>query len=68
MKSAEKYLRSAYEKMKDPEVAIHLVKVLSTVGQHQEAYTILDDMIVKHPDNELLLKAQADLDALVSLH
>ena len=59
LKDAEKYLRLAYQKLKDPEVASHLVEVLTKQGQQEEASTLLTEMLKKHPKNKKLIKAQA---------
>ncbi|MCK5726145.1 MAG: hypothetical protein KAH22_04880 [Thiotrichaceae bacterium] len=64
LENATKYLRSAYEKMKDPEVATHLITVLSKISKYKEATVVLDEMLEKHPSNQLLVKAKADLGAL----
>ncbi len=59
LKDAEKYLRLAYQKLKDPEVASHLVEVLTKQGQQEEASNLLAEMLKKHPKNKKLIKAQA---------
>ncbi len=50
------YLRKAYEKMKDQEVAAHLGEVLWTVGKQDEAKTIWNEALVRQPDGESLQK------------
>ncbi len=47
-------LTRAYEMLKDPEVASHIVEVLSKLGRHDEARQALADAEVRFPDNELL--------------
>lgn len=59
LKDAEKYLRLAYQKLKDPEVASHLVEVLVKQGQQKEAASLLVEMLKKHPKNKKLIETQA---------
>ncbi len=59
LQDAERYLRIAYQKLQDPEVASHLVEVLSKQGQQEEAAKLLKEMLEKHPKNKLLIEAQA---------
>lgn len=47
-------LNRAYESMKDPEVAAHIVEVLWKLDRSDEAKTVLEDAEVMFPDNELL--------------
>ncbi len=54
LEGAEKWLRQAFEKMEDPEVASHLIEVLSARGKRDEARQILQDMLVKYPEDKLL--------------
>lgn len=56
---AEHYLRLAYQKLQDPEVASHLIEVLSKQGHLQEAKKLLEEMLQQYPGNDKLLKAQA---------
>lgn len=58
---AEEWLRKAYNQLKDPEVASHLVEALSANGKTAEAKTILQDMLGKFPDDELLKKVKEKL-------
>jgi len=58
---AEKLLRRAYKKLPDPEVASHLIEVLSKTGQVAEAEKMLSDMLKKHPNDENLAKVQKKL-------
>ncbi len=61
---AEKWLRKAYAGLHDPEVAGHLVEVLSAGGKSAEAKGILQDMLGKFPDDETLMSLK---DKLVNL-
>lgn len=61
---AEKWLRKAYAGLHDPEVAGHLVEVLSIGGKSAEAKGILQDMLGKFPDDEKLISLK---DKLVNL-
>jgi tetratricopeptide (TPR) repeat protein len=54
VKKAESYLRKAYEELKTPEVASHLIAVLSKLEKNKEAKEILNVMIKKHPNNASL--------------
>ncbi len=58
---AEKYLREAFEKMPDPEVASHLVDVLSERGKKDEAGKILKEMLAEYPDDERLVEVKERL-------
>lgn len=51
---AEVLLLKAYEAMPDPEIASHLIEVLSVQGKLDEARKILKEMLAKHPDDKLL--------------
>ncbi len=61
LKGAERYLRIAYQKLQDPEVASHLVEVLSKQGQQEEANKLLTEMLKKHPENKQLIEIKAVL-------
>lgn len=58
---AEKWLRKAYANLHDPEVAGHLVEVLSVAGKSKEAKGILHDMLSKFPDDENLISLKEKL-------
>lgn len=49
------FLETAYEKLRDPEVAAHIVEVLWTLGRHDEAVAALEEAELLFPDSELLL-------------
>jgi len=51
-------LMRAYEMLKDPEVASHIVEVLSKLGRHDEARQALADAEALFPDNELLQRTR----------
>lgn len=53
-KEALDYLRRAFEKIQDVEVAAHLGELLWVTGQQQEAQKILQDALKKHPGNKYL--------------
>ncbi|HSO99834.1 MAG TPA: tetratricopeptide repeat protein, partial [Thioalkalivibrio sp.] len=55
---AETYLRRAYEKMYDPEIASNLASLLWDQGQRQEARGVLDDALEQDPDHERLLRVK----------
>ena len=52
---AEKYLRMAFKKMPDPEVASHLIEVLDKQGKKDEAQKILQEMLAEYPDDKMLV-------------
>ncbi|WGZ93024.1 MAG: tetratricopeptide repeat protein [Candidatus Thiothrix putei] len=58
---AETWLRKAYTQLQDPEVASHLIEVLAVRGNKAEAQAILDTMLSKFPDDNLLLKVKEKL-------
>ncbi len=47
-------LQRAYDRMKDPEVASHIVEVLAGLDRHDEAIEILERAQKQDPDSELL--------------
>lgn len=49
------YLRKAFNKQKENEIAAHLVEVLWALGQKDEAKDIFDEAIKTAPDDEYLL-------------
>jgi tetratricopeptide (TPR) repeat protein len=55
---ALKYLRSAYEKQPESEIAAHLAEILWSLGDKEEAKNVFDKAIKKSPDDEYLLKIQ----------
>jgi tetratricopeptide (TPR) repeat protein len=62
---AEKYLRDAFEKMPDPEVASHLIEVLSQQGKKEEAAKLLKEMLTEYPDDKRLVEVKERLVELV---
>jgi tetratricopeptide (TPR) repeat protein len=47
-------LQRAYDRMKDPEVASHIVEVLAELDRHDEAIEVLESAEKQDLDNELL--------------
>ncbi len=58
---AEKQLRQAFGKMRDPEVASHLIEVLSRLGKLAEAQKLLQDMLTEYPDDKMLVDVKERL-------
>jgi len=52
-------LRRAYDSLKDPEVAAHIVEVLWKLDRLDEAQKVLEDAELLFPDNELLENIRA---------
>ena len=48
------FLETAYEKLRDPEVAAHIVEVLWMLERYEEAATTLENAELLFPDNVLL--------------
>jgi Flp pilus assembly protein TadD len=57
--SALKYLRKAYELVRDPEIAAHLGEVLWESGQRQEAKKVWNNALRKDPNQDDLKKIKA---------
>lgn len=53
---AEEYLRRALSLVDDPEVAAHLGEVLWQAGKQEEARTVWQQALAKHPEHKTLLK------------
>jgi len=47
-------LQRAYESLRDPEVAAHIVEVLGSMGRRDEALAVLEDAEQQDPDSKLL--------------
>jgi len=62
IKKAENYLRKAFRRLKTPEVASHLIAVLSETKKYQEARMIFNAMIKKYPNNASLDDVRSDLE------
>lgn len=58
MQNAEKYLRQAYEKRADIEIAAHLIELLAKKGAREEAKILLQDMLEKNPGDKILLRVK----------
>lgn len=54
VEEAESWLRKAYNELQEPEIASHLIEVLSEQGKTAEAKSILDEMLEAFPDDEML--------------
>lgn len=61
MDESLKYLRDAYTKQKEGEIAAHLVEVLWTIGSKGEAKEIYQQAIIDTPDNKYLIKVKQRL-------
>jgi tetratricopeptide (TPR) repeat protein len=53
------FLEEAYEKLRDPEVAAHIVQVLLSLDRPEDAGRMLQEAEVLFPDSELLKKLRA---------
>ncbi|WP_432470948.1 tetratricopeptide repeat protein [Amphritea sp. HPY] len=51
------YLEKAYDAFPDPEVSSHLIRVYIAAGQLLKARSLLEQELLKHPDNEYLSEA-----------
>lgn len=60
---AIRYLIQAYNAFPDPEVSGHLIQAYHAAGQQQKALELLQEELIKHPDNEFLLEAATAIDA-----
>lgn len=58
LKQAETWLRKAYDGMKEPEIASHLIEVLLELGKAAKAKSILEEMLEQFPEDEMLMKAK----------
>jgi len=54
---ALRYLRRAFEKLQDVEIATHLMELLWVTGQKQEAREVLQGALKQHPENKYLRQA-----------
>jgi tetratricopeptide (TPR) repeat protein len=52
------HLERAYETLRDPEVAGHIVVVLLSLERSEEARKALDEALVLFPESEILRKLQ----------
>lgn len=64
--SALDYLRRAYERNQDPEIAAHLGEVLWAMDKRDEAKSIWRQIIKKHPDDEHAQKIRQRFQYLLS--
>jgi tetratricopeptide (TPR) repeat protein len=58
---AEGLLRKAYAQLHEPEIASHLVEVLSARNKAAEAKAILQDILSKFPNDQTLIKLKEKL-------
>lgn len=58
---AERHLRGAYSRRKDPEIGVHLAEVLWGAGKREEARTILRAVRKSDPGNAVLRRTLARL-------
>lgn len=61
---AETWLRKAYDSLQEPEIASHLIEVLSLRGNVAEAKTILQQMLEKFPDDPMLVAVKQKITSL----
>jgi tetratricopeptide (TPR) repeat protein len=62
LKEAEDFLRRAYGKFKDGEIAAHLGEVLWAQGRKDEARAVWSAQLEKQPDSDILKKTMQRLD------
>lgn len=55
------FLQQAYKLFPDPEVSAHLIQAYQTSGQPQRAQELLQQELLKHPDNEFLMDAATSI-------
>jgi tetratricopeptide (TPR) repeat protein len=53
---ALEFLRRAYEKQPENEIAAHIAEVLWSIGEQKEAKELFDSVYKKSPDDEYLLE------------
>lgn len=63
-KSAEEWLRKAYDKMPDPEIGAHLVEVLSVNSKIDEARKLFKEMLARYPEDKQLADVKQRVAAL----
>ena len=51
---ALEYLQNAYQKLRDPEIAGHVIEVLWVMGRHGEAITTIDKAQILFPESKIL--------------
>ena len=59
---ALRYLRQAFDKLQDAEIAAHLGEVLWTLGDKEEARRIWRDALEAHPESAYLQEVVRRLD------
>ena len=58
LEQAELQLKKAYSQNNDPEIASHLIEVLSQKGNKEEALAIFKEMIEQYPDDDQLKRVK----------
>lgn len=56
------FLQQAYTRFPDPEVSAHLIEAYQASGQPSKAQELLQQELLKHPDNEFLMDAATSID------
>ncbi|GGK78494.1 tetratricopeptide repeat protein [Amphritea balenae] len=57
------FLKQAWDAFPDPEVSSHLIQAYHAAGQEQQALDLLQQELLKHPDNEFLIDAASAINA-----
>ena len=65
LEKALEYLKKAFAKEKEPEIAGHVVEVLWSLNRKSEARKIFIDAINKDPNDEYLLRLKQEINGLV---
>lgn len=58
LEEALSLLQNAYRRQYDPEIAAHLIEVLTVLGRHEEAQALLKQATARSPDAEPLRRVQ----------
>ncbi|HFC92595.1 MAG TPA: tetratricopeptide repeat protein [Leucothrix mucor] len=61
MDKAETHLKEAYKANNDPEIASHLIEVLSKKGNKEEALAIFKEMIEQFPNDDQLKRVKKNI-------
>ena len=62
LSDAERFLKQAYEKFQDGEIAAHLGEVLWSQGRKDEARGVWQAQLKAQPDSDILKKTMARLE------
>ena len=60
---ALEYLQNAYQKLRDPEIAGHVIEVLWVMGRHGEAITTIDKAQILFPESKILDRLRERINA-----